>query len=83
MNNKPVLFIEVDGFSFHKNNPKQLEKDRIKDSIAKKNGIDIIRLETGGKAYSEEKIVSLLKEKLLSEKGQSHFYTFVKNGDRP
>jgi hypothetical protein len=65
MDKKPVLFIEVDGFEYHKNNPKQLKKDKLKDNIAQKSGIDIIRFETGGKAYDEEKIISKIKEKII------------------
>lgn len=65
MDNKPKLFIEVDGFQYHKNNPKQLEKDRIKDNIAKKNGINMLRFETGGKSYDEEKIISSIREKII------------------
>lgn len=65
MDNKPKLFIEVDGFEYHKNNPKQLEKDKLKDDIVRKNGIDILRFETGGKSYDEEKIVSLIREKII------------------
>jgi very-short-patch-repair endonuclease len=65
MDKKPILFIEVDGFEYHKNNPKQLEKDNLKDNIAQKSGIDIIRFETGGKAYDEEKIISKIKEKII------------------
>ncbi len=65
MDNKPKLFIEVDGFEYHKNNPKQLEKDKLKDNIVRKNGIDILRFETGGKSYDEEKITSLIKEKII------------------
>lgn len=64
MDNRPVLFIEVDGFSFHKNNPKQLQKDKLKDNIAKKNGIDMLRFETGEKAYDEEHIIREIKKKL-------------------
>lgn len=65
MDNKPKLFIEVDGFEYHKNNPKQLEKDMLKDSIARKNGIDLLRFETGGKSYDEEKIISSIREKII------------------
>lgn len=65
MNKKPVLFIEVDGFEFHKNNPKQLEKDKLKNSIAQKNGIDILRFETGGEHYDEEKIISKIRNKII------------------
>ncbi|MCI9177955.1 MAG: AAA family ATPase [Clostridia bacterium] len=64
MDNKPILFIEVDGFSFHKNNPKQLKKDKLKDNISKKNGIDILRFETGEKSYDEEYIIREIKKKL-------------------
>ena len=64
MDNKPLLFIEVDGFSFHKNNPKQLEKDNFKNSISKKNGINILRFETGEKSYDEEHIINEIKKKL-------------------
>ncbi len=64
MDNKPVVFIEVDGFAYHKNNPKQLERDKLKDSIALKNGIDILRFETGGESYDEQKILSEIKSKI-------------------
>ena len=64
MDNKPLLFIEVDGFSFHKNNPRQLKKDKLKDSISKKNGINILRFETGEKSYDEEKIINKIKRTL-------------------
>ena len=66
MNKKPILFIEVDGFCYHKNNPKQLKKDKLKDNIASKNKINILRFETGGNAYTEEKIVSVIKEKIMN-----------------
>lgn len=42
----PKFCIEVDGFAFHANNPKQLLKDRMKDSIFRKYGLDLIRLNT-------------------------------------
>ncbi|WP_243156265.1 DUF2726 domain-containing protein [Clostridium sp. C2-6-12] len=55
----PVLVVEVDGYSFHADNPKQLERDRMKDTILKKYNIPILRLPTNGSG-EEEKI----KEKL-------------------
>lgn len=73
MDNKPKLFIEVDGFAYHKNKPKQLEKDQMKDNIAKKNGIDILRFETGGKSYNEEKIISLIRKKLKNKKEMRYY----------
>ena len=64
MDNKPLLFIEVDGFSFHKNNYMQLERDNLKDSISKKNGINVLRFETSGKSYNEEDIINEIKKEL-------------------
>ena len=37
----------------------------MKDNIAKKNGIDILRFETGGKSYDEEKIALSIREKII------------------
>ena len=65
MNKKPILFIEVDGFEYHKNNPKQLEKDKLKDNIAEKKGIPILRFETGGESYNEEKIIAKIKKVII------------------
>jgi superfamily I DNA and/or RNA helicase len=56
----PVLVVEVDGHAFHANNPKQLERDRMKDNILNKYGIPIIRMKTTG---SGEEVV--LRGKLL------------------
>lgn len=65
MDKKPVLFIEVDGFEYHMNNPRQLVKDNLKDSIAKKSGIPILRFEIGGESYDEKKIISKIKEVII------------------
>lgn len=56
-----VLAIEVDGFEYHENNPKQLERDALKNTILNKYGIPILRLPTNG---SEEmnKICAKLNE---------------------
>lgn len=43
---KPLLGIEVDGFVSHDNNPTQLLKDRLKDSIFAKGNIPLLRLKT-------------------------------------
>jgi very-short-patch-repair endonuclease len=40
----PVLVVEVDGHAFHANNPKQLERDKMKDQILRKYDIPIIRM---------------------------------------
>lgn len=66
MDNKPQLFIEVDGFEYHRNNPKQLEKDDLKNSIARKNGINILRFETGGKSYDEEEIILQIRKEIFN-----------------
>lgn len=42
----PLLVIEVDGYSFHDDNPEQLKRDELKDTILEKYGIPIIRLKT-------------------------------------
>ena len=42
----PILAIEVDGVTYHKNNPVQLQKDDLKNSILKKMAIPIIRIRT-------------------------------------
>lgn len=64
MDKKPKLFIEVDGFEFHLNRPEQLKKDKLKNNIARKSNIPILRLETARKSYTEEKIIEMVKEKL-------------------
>lgn len=43
-----ALVIEVDGFAFHENAPKQLRRDRLKDAILKTYGIPLLRLPTNG-----------------------------------
>lgn len=55
----PVLVVEVDGYNFHQNNAKQLERDKLKDSILEKYNIPILRLPTNGSGEEEK-----LKEKL-------------------
>ncbi len=61
-----VLVIEVDGFAFHENNPKQLQKDRIKDIILHKYDIPILRLPTNRSGESE-KICSALRRYMDGE----------------
>ena len=40
--------VEVDGFQFHDNNPAQLDRDALKNSILTKLGIPLLRLSTVG-----------------------------------
>lgn len=56
----PVLVVEVDGHAFHANNPKQLERDRMKDRILEKCSIPILRMKTTG---SEE--AAILQKRLM------------------
>lgn len=67
MNKKPVLLIEVDGFKYHANNPEQLKRDKLKDRIAYKNNLRLLRFETGQKAYSEEEIIGKVRKALEIE----------------
>lgn len=61
----PVLVVEVDGYKYHANNPKQLERDKMKDTILQKYEIPILRMRTN---ESEEetrlynKLVQVLKQ---------------------
>ena len=48
LNKSPVLVIEVDGFAFHENSPKQLTRDRMKDHIFDTYGLPLLRLPTTG-----------------------------------
>ena len=63
INNSVVLAIEVDGYKYHENNPTQLKRDRIKDSILDKSGIPILRFRTNDS--QEEKRLKECLVKLL------------------
>lgn len=56
----PILVIEVDGFAFHDENEKQLERDTLKDIILNKYDIPIVRFSTVGSG-EEEKLRNALK----------------------
>ena len=58
--NQCLLVVEVDGFAFHENNPIQLKRDALKDSILSKYKIPILRLPTNG-SNEKEKICNALK----------------------
>lgn len=59
--NRPILAIEVDGISYHENNPSQLKRDAIKDQILSKCNLQIIRFATNGSNESD-KLIAKLKE---------------------
>lgn len=60
----PVLVVEVDGYAYHANNPKQLEHDKMKDDILQKYNIPILRIKTnesGEEKKLRQKLIKLLK----------------------
>ena len=60
----PVLVVEVDGYAFHVNNPKQCERDEMKDTILEKYGIPILRVKTnesGEETRLHNKLTQVLK----------------------
>lgn len=61
MDKKPILAIEVDGFKYHKQNFKQIDRDQIKNIILEKTGLPLLRLSTTG-ANEEERIKSKINE---------------------
>lgn len=62
--NSPALAIEVDGFAFHENNPKQLERDKKKEKIFEKYGVELHRFPTTGSG-EESKLKGLLDKHIL------------------
>lgn len=54
LDKSPVLAIEVDGFAFHENNPRQLERDRWKDGIFQTYGLPLLRLPTTGSGEDQK-----------------------------
>ena len=58
---KPILAIEVDGYSNHKKGTKQYERDQLKNSILDKYNIPWLRLQTNG-SREEEKIRDMLNK---------------------
>ncbi|HYE11112.1 MAG TPA: AAA domain-containing protein [Patescibacteria group bacterium] len=60
----PVLVVEVDGYAYHANNPKQVKRDNLKNEILKKYDIPILRIKTnesGEKEKLRRKLVEILK----------------------
>jgi hypothetical protein len=55
-----AMAIEVDGFEFHENNPKQIKRDELKESIFKKFGYTLKRFKTN-ESGEEEKIINSLR----------------------
>ncbi|MFR1517723.1 MAG: AAA domain-containing protein [Clostridia bacterium] len=57
----PAFVIEVDGFASHENNPRQQEKDLMKDHIFEVYGLPLLRLSTNGSG-EEVKIRQMLEQ---------------------
>lgn len=63
LDKRPVLVVEVDGYAFHENNPKQLARDKMKDAILQKYGIPVLRVKTnesGEEKRLRNKLVQVL-----------------------
>ena len=56
----PVLAIEIDGANFHKQESVQAERDRMKDYILERYGIDCVRFSTKG-SNERERLESKMK----------------------
>lgn len=56
---KCALIIEVDGFEYHENNPEQLKRDAVKNSILDKYAIPLLRLATNGSGEIEKVKITL------------------------
>lgn len=57
----PVLAIEVDGYEFHKSGTEQAERDKKKDKILAKYGLEVIRFPTTGSG-EKQKLIDKLNE---------------------
>ena len=57
----PVLAIEVDGFAYHHEGTDQEHRDRLKDSILEKYGINFLRIPTTG-SHEIEKMTEALEQ---------------------
>ena len=63
LNKMPVLVVEVDGYAYHANNPKQAARDKMKDTILQKYEIPILRLrtnESGEEVRLHNKLIEIL-----------------------
>jgi very-short-patch-repair endonuclease len=61
LDKSPVLAIEVDGYTFHENNPRQLKRDRLKDCIFESYGLPLLRVPTTGSEEERRNRVKLDK----------------------
>jgi len=57
----PVLAVEVDGASFHKEGSNQAERDKMKDGILEKYGLPLVRFRTD-ESRERERLENALAE---------------------
>lgn len=57
----PILAIEVDGYSFHAERPKQRDRDKIKNSVLDKIGLPLLRFATN-ESQEEKRLIEKLNE---------------------
>lgn len=62
----PVLAVEVDGYSFHEMNPKQRERDAIKNHALQQAGLPLIRFSTVG-SDEESRLQAALIDALVGK----------------
>jgi Superfamily I DNA and RNA helicases and helicase subunits len=66
MDKMPVLAVEVDGASYHREGSRQYERDRMKDEILEACGIPLLRLPTDGSSEEQrlrDKLCEVFKDK--------------------
>lgn len=61
LSKQPILAIETDGFSYHKEGTKQAERDKKKNHILESCGLPLLRLNTNGSLEKERIIAELNK----------------------
>jgi len=61
LSKQPILAIEVDGYSYHKEGTKQAERDKKKDHILESCGLPLLRLKTNG-SHEEKRIIEKLNK---------------------
>lgn len=67
LDKEPVLVVEVDGFSYHRNKEEQQRRDRLKDSILAKIHLPLLRFPTEGSGEIEkltQSLTALKKQKI-------------------
>jgi len=63
----PLLVVEVDGVSYHKDGTRQAERDKLKNAILKKYGLAYIRFKTNG-SEEDKRLISALEEAIEIER---------------